>query len=166
MIFSLKTKLNHSWKFRRNWNVHLGVVGKILMSRIYTAIAKQCWCSNAEFPYTGNLSKKKSLEPSLESPSEIPLYPVKKNTHTKHTQTHPFSKRKTQYNFTQSKTHTHKKKHTQTHLFSKRKTQYIIILLQKCKRRKDPSLKHSLHFLILFSKLFYKRVKDSGTPSC
>jgi hypothetical protein len=23
MIYSLKIKLNRSWKFRRNWNVHL-----------------------------------------------------------------------------------------------------------------------------------------------
>jgi len=34
MISSLKIKLNHNWKFRRNWVVPLGVVGKILMSRI------------------------------------------------------------------------------------------------------------------------------------
>jgi hypothetical protein len=29
MISSLKIKLNHSQKFQRNWNVPLGVVGKI-----------------------------------------------------------------------------------------------------------------------------------------
>jgi hypothetical protein len=31
--FSLKIKLNHSWKFRRIWNVPFGVLGKILMRR-------------------------------------------------------------------------------------------------------------------------------------
>ncbi len=34
LIFSLKFKLNRSWKFWRNWNVPFGVVGKMLMSRI------------------------------------------------------------------------------------------------------------------------------------
>jgi hypothetical protein len=75
------------------------------------------------------------LEPSLESPSEPPLYLAKK----KHTHTHT------------------DKTYTDTS-FAKRKSQYII-LLQKCKRRKDPGPKQSLHFLILFSKFFYKRVR-------
>jgi hypothetical protein len=33
-IFSLKIKLNRSWKFWRNWNVPFGILGKILMTGI------------------------------------------------------------------------------------------------------------------------------------
>jgi hypothetical protein len=33
MISSLKIKLNRSWKFRRNWNVHLVLFKKILFSK-------------------------------------------------------------------------------------------------------------------------------------
>jgi hypothetical protein len=46
MISSLKIKFNHSWKFRRNWNVPLVFVGKILMRSIKWNLFDKIWIQN------------------------------------------------------------------------------------------------------------------------
>jgi hypothetical protein len=82
------------------------------------------------------------LEPSPESPSEPPLYPVKKkNTHT-HTHTHT--------------------KHAQTHLFPKEKANTLFFY--KSVKEEKTQVPNTLYIFSFCFQNSFTKGKELGTP--